>query len=110
MHQPTTVTSTSVARRLTAFVVERFPFALEPVHAAIEAPGGLSGEREAEIDALRAPFEAALRLGLSARGPADVPETTPGVKAADRFGAAIDEIAAACDGVLRRAAIRASLS
>src|SRR6185436_12436744 len=112
MHQQTATTSsvTPIARRLSAFVVERYPFALAPVASAIEAAGGLAGDSETAIDAARAPFESALRGALASLAPVDVAEPTPGVSAAERFRTAVEEIVAACDGVLRRAALRASLT
>ena len=42
-------------------------------------------------------------------GAAGIADTTPGVPAARRFDAAVEKVVRACDGFLRRAAIRASL-
>ena len=55
-------------------------------------------------------FDAALRTRLQNLAPTERVETTPGVDAPGRFELAIDELADACDGFLRRAAIRASLT
>src|SRR5262245_66141583 len=95
-HVTATSTATDLARRLLAFVVERYPFALEPVAAAIEASGGLAAASEDEIEAVRRPFEAALRARISGPGPVDVPDTTPGVTAARRYGAAVEIGRASC--------------
>jgi 2-oxoisovalerate dehydrogenase E1 component len=103
---------TGVARRLATFVVERYPFALEPVLQALEAtaPDGVDA-RAAELDALRPVFKRELARVLSARPIAsDLPETTPRTPAVTRMRQAIDELVDACDGVLRRASLEASLS
>ena len=102
--------ATDLARRLEAFVVERFPFAVAPVRAAFDACKGAVRADEASLDALRATFEAALRSRLQNLAPTERLETTPGVEAPERFQAAIEELVDACDGFLRRAAIRASLT
>ena len=101
---------TSLARRLGAFIVERFPFAAP---AAIEAFGAVraKGAHDEEgIEALRRAFRLELTQRLARMGPTDVGETTPGVQGATRFRLAVDEVADACDGFLRREAIRASLT
>ena len=102
--------ATELARRLEAFVVERFPFAVAPVRAAFDACKRSVGVDEASFEALRATFEAALRARLDNLAPSERAETTPGVDAPRRFQLAIDELVDACDGFLRRAAIRASLT
>ena len=102
--------ATDLARRLEAFVTERFPFAVAPVRAAFDVcksrvtvdPEGLNG--------LRATFEAELRGRLKNIAPTERIETTPGVEAPQRFQQAVDELVQACDGFLRRAAVRASLT
>jgi 2-oxoisovalerate dehydrogenase E1 component len=102
--------ATELARRLEAFVVERFPFGVAPVRAAFDACKGAVRPDEASLDALRATFAAALRARLGNLAPTERVETTPGVDAPQRFQLAIDELVDACDGFLRRAAIRASLT
>ncbi len=102
--------ATELARRLEAFVVERFPFAVAPVRAAFDACKRSVGVDEASFEALRTTFEAALRARLDNLAPSERAETTPGVDAPRRFQLAIDELVEACDGFLRRAAIRASLT
>ena len=103
----------SVARGLGTFVAERFPFALTPVLEAIEATTApdCSPRDEAAIEALRPAFAEELRRRLATHAPpATLDETTPGVSAAERVAAARSELADACDGWLRRAAIEASLT
>jgi 2-oxoisovalerate dehydrogenase E1 component len=103
-----------LAERFAAFVTELYPFALEPASAALAATladaGGDPDRDPGAIDALRAPLADALRAGLHVAPPAGTPQTTPGVEAADRMSAAVDEAVEACDGFLRREAIAASLS
>ena len=100
-----------IAGRLAAFVLERYPFALAAVQAALEPAGALRvSERDASaIDALRP----RMRQELSKRVTLDeveLPDTTPGISAAKRFDAARDELLDGCDGFLRREAIAASLT
>jgi len=102
--------ATDLGRRLEAFVVERFPFAVAPVRAAFDACKGSIRADEASLDALRATFEAALRARLQNLAPTEHVETTPGVDAPQRFQLAIEDLVDACNGFLRRAAIRASLA
>ena len=102
--------ATDLARRLEAFVVERFPFAVAPVRVAFDACKSAVRPDEASLDALRATFEAALRTRLQHLAPTERVETTPGVEAPERYQRAIEELVEACDGFLRRAALRASLS
>ena len=100
-----------VAGRLAAFVVERYPFALAAVQAALEPSGAMRiSQRDASaIDALRP----RLRHELSKRVTLDeveLPDTTPGTSAGKRFDAAREELLDAVDGFLRREAIAASLT
>ena len=73
--------ATELARRLEAFVVERFPFAVAPVRAAFDACKRSVGVDEASFEALRTTFEAALRARLDNLAPSERAETTPGVDA-----------------------------
>ena len=101
-----------VSRHLASFVVERYPFALSDVIAALQvvAPDGIGGTG-AQIDASRAEFRQELARRLKSRAlPPDLPETTPRTAAAARMGEAADELVDACDGFLRRAAIEHSLT
>ena len=102
--------ATELARRLEAFVTERYPFAVAPVRAAFDSCKGAVRADQASFDALRTAFEAALRSRLQNVAPTERMETTPGVDAPARFQLATDELVEACDGFLHRAAIRASLT
>jgi 2-oxoisovalerate dehydrogenase E1 component len=102
--------ATDLARRLEAFVVERFPFAVAPVRAAFDASKSAYKPEEATLDSLRAAFADALRMRLQNLAPTERVETTPGVDAPARFALATDELASACDGFFHRAALRASLT
>jgi len=88
-----------LAARLGAFVAERFPFALDLVRESFDAAGA---------DA-RA-FRAELVRRFQASRPPQLPETTPGVSAAERRTQAIEELADACEGFLGREVIKASLT
>ena len=102
--------STDLARRLEAFVIERFPFAVAPARAAFDVCKSAVKLDEASLDALRPKFAQELRTRLQNIAPIDRTETTPGIEAPARFQTAIDELLDACDGFLRRAAIRVSLT
>ena len=102
--------ATDLARRLEAFVIERFPFAIGPTRAAFDVCKSAVRADDASLEALRPKFAQELRTRLQNIVPTDRSETTPGVDAPVRFQAAIEELLDACDGFLRRAAIRASLS
>src|SRR5262245_31337090 len=102
--------ATDLARRLEAFVVERFPFAVAPVRAAFDAIRTSYKPDEPAFQSLRTAFAEALRTRLQNLAPTERVETTPGVEAPARFAFAIDELAAACDAFLERAALRASLT
>jgi len=102
--------ATDLARRIEAFVIERFPFAAAPVRAAFDACKGAVRADEASLDALRPTFARELLARLKNLAPFEHVETTPGIETPQRFQQAIDELVDACDGFLRRAAIRASLT
>src|SRR6185503_1754774 len=103
---------TGIASRFGAFVAERYPFALEHALDALEAAaGGAEPQSEAEIDALRPAVRRELTRRLQARElPDGLPDTTPRTPASMRLAQAHGELAEACDGFLRRAAIEASLT
>jgi 2-oxoisovalerate dehydrogenase E1 component len=107
---PTVHPATDLAQRLEAFVTERYPFAVAPVRAAFDACKGSVRLDEASIETLRQTFARELRGRLNNIAPTERVETTPGVEAPQRFQQAIDELTAACDGFLRRTALRASLT
>ncbi len=115
------VSTPTLALRLAAFVAERHPFALRPALDAIEDAIAVSGSMphtEEAIEALRQPFRAllanrlddALRPATSSGLQIPIPETTPRVEAARRLREAREEVLEACDGLLRREAIAASLT
>ncbi len=99
-----------LSRRFAAFVLERHPFASAAAIDAFRAVGGADGLSPAEIEQVRATLPAALRAAVQPLAPSDGIETTPGVSAPARRGAAVDELAQACDGFLQRAIIRLSLT
>jgi len=96
--------------RFAAFVVERHPFARGAAVEALEASGGRAARDDAAIEALRRPFAAELRSRLDRVVPPESGDTTPGTSVGQRFAAAAEELADACDGFLRREAIRLSLT
>ena len=101
----------AVARRFAAFVTERFPFAVELALAAWEAAASSPTAADARaLEGLRERLRTQLARRLDDRRlPEDVPETTPRVCAAERMRQAARELEEACDGFMRREAIRASL-
>ncbi len=90
-------TAIDAAERLRLFALERYPFALHVVMESFAAGRGRF------VAALRA------RLGRERQAMVDG-ETTPGVSAAERWTQAVDEIVDACEGLLRRVEIEASLT
>ncbi len=103
--------STDLSRRFETFVVERFPFALQVAREAFATSRPHALRDAAAIDEFRVRFGPKLRGALQSLAlTAAAEETTPGVTAAVRFAAAIDEIIGAVDGFLRRAVLRASLT
>ena len=99
-----------LASRFRAFVAERFPFALGAAAEAFDAADGPAASGEGAIEALRPRLRAELRRRAASSFPPVTGETTPGVAAAARVALAVEELVGACDGFLRRAAIRASLT
>jgi 2-oxoisovalerate dehydrogenase E1 component len=102
---------TDLASRFSAFVGERFPFALAPAREAFrsvcrEDPGRDSGA----IEKLREPLAEALARALDGRPPEGIPETSPGIAAAERLRQARAELLEACDGFLAREAVAADLT
>jgi 2-oxoisovalerate dehydrogenase E1 component len=83
-------------------VLERFPFALEPVRAALQSVR--------PSDDVRTRFAGALEKELRRLNPADLPDTSPGVSAEQRFEYARRELIDACDGFFAREAIADSLT
>ena len=103
---------TGLADRFGAFVAERYPFGLADALDAFEAvTGGRAPRDESDLDRLRSAFRGELTRRLHARAVRpDLPETTPRVPAETRLHQAYLELVDACDGLLRRVAIEASLT
>src|SRR6185295_13755212 len=88
--------ASGVAARLAAFVLERFPFAVTAVQRALaNSPRDL---------------RTAIQRELKTIDIAELPETTPGVDADDRWNIAVAELLNAVDGFMAREAIAASLT
>jgi 2-oxoisovalerate dehydrogenase E1 component len=109
MHGPQPIAET-FRREFGAFILERYPFAATSAREALAAATGAAPVLESGIDRLRDPFTREFRARLQRLAPIDLTDPTPGVTASRRFEQAIDDIVDACDGFLRRAAIRASLT
>jgi hypothetical protein len=102
--------ASSTIQGFAEFVAERFPFAVDVASEAFEAAGGPAARGETAIEAVRRPLSQQLRKRLSKGRVPPGGESTPRVSAAARLAAAVDELVDACDGFVRRAAIRASLT
>ncbi len=101
---------TGVIHGFVEFVTERFPFAAAAASDAFEAAGGPRARGEAAIEAVRGALADQLRTRVSRGKETAAGDTTPGVTAGARMAAAVDELVDACDGFVRRAALRASLT
>ena len=104
--------ASSIDSRFAAFVAERYPFALplamDAFNAAAGGPGRGTDARDPEALQPRLRRELASRLGA---GGVDVgADATPGVTVGDRLAAASAELAEACEGFLRREALKRSLT
>ena len=92
MSSGTTAPATpTLSQRFSAFVVERFPFAIDAAREAFDAAGGSSAQSETEIERVRARIGAELRKRQQPK--IESAETTPGVQARHRFNLAVDELA-----------------
>ncbi len=109
MHGPQPIAET-LRREFGAFVLERYPFAATSAREALAAATGAAPVLESGIDRLRDPFAREFRTRLRRLAPIDLSEPTPGISAKQRFEQAVEDIVEACDGFLRRAAIRGSLT
>ena len=109
-HGTAHVATSTLAARFAAFVTERHPFAAAVAAQAFEAAGGATDRDEQAIESLRRRIGPEVRRRVASLGSRDGGETTPGVTAAERFDSAVEELLQDCDGFLRRAAIRASLT
>jgi 2-oxoisovalerate dehydrogenase E1 component len=101
--RPSAAVSSDLAERLCAFVLDRFPFAVEPVRAALRTVQHLT-------PAAGARFRAALEKDLGKIDIRDLPDVSPRVPAATRLEQARRELLDACDGFLAREVIRSSLT
>ena len=95
--------SPALAERLSSFVLERFPFALDEVRAALRS-------LKAATPDPRQTFRAALEKELQRLDARDLPETSPGVAADVRLKQARQELVDACDGFFAREALAQSLT
>jgi 2-oxoisovalerate dehydrogenase E1 component len=106
--------SPALAERLGSFVLDRFPFALEPVRAALRSirnsSGAGSASRSESRERTRQLFKAALEKELQRLDARDLPETSPGVAADVRLRQARQELIDACDGFFAREVIARSLT
>jgi 2-oxoisovalerate dehydrogenase E1 component len=104
----------ALTSRFVAFVAERHPESFERAAKAFAAvlskTKRSSAGRFETMDAMRKPLRAALRKALGLKAPRGANETTPGIGTATRLRQAEEAIVDACDGFLRREAIRATLS
>ena len=104
MARQTDATAVDLQHRFSAFVTERYPFAaVKAIHAFAAAlrDAGDGGDR---LERARTLFDRQLRGVLKDAAPNVKAETTPGVDAAVRYDAAVDELLQACGAFLRRAA------
>ena len=92
------VPSAALRQRFTAFITERFPFALTAALAAFDTDG----------DACGASLAASVRSSIATGD--RTAEVTPGVFAETRLAQAATEIEGACTGFFRREAIAAGLT
>ena len=101
-----------IGSRFGAFVAERYPHALRlAIDVFEEVLGDAPRWDEAALNAARPVLRAGLERRLAAWSPpATIADTTPGVSAELRLAQARQELVAACDGFLRRAALQASLT
>jgi 2-oxoisovalerate dehydrogenase E1 component len=99
----------SVRRRLSAFVAERYPLALTEAVAAFDAvTEGREPSSDVDLETLRPSFRGELAARLrdrSARLASALDSASRG-----RLDESAEEVSEACDGVLRRASLEASLT
>jgi 2-oxoisovalerate dehydrogenase E1 component len=98
-----TVASSALAERLCSFVLERFPFALDTVRAALRSTPDLTPQS-------RSTFAAALAKEIERIDSRDLPDTAPRVPAHIRLEQARRALLDTCDGFLAREAIAQSLT
>src|SRR6185436_15964818 len=112
MRKTLPVGATGIAARLTAFVLERHPFALPAIRRILDEAGPApSAPDPAAIETFRTNFLAQLDAGLPDLKAADgIPDPTPRVSAGERLEQARRGLRDDCDGFLAREAIAASLT
>ena len=99
---PVAATS-GLEKRLSAFIVDRFPLALRAVQAALQTTPNLAPDAGPR-------FHTSLERELGRIDDAGIPETAPRVTAAERLQQAKEELLDACDGFFAREAVAASLT
>ena len=95
--------SSALAERLCSFVLDRHPFALEAVRAALRAAPPPNPDAPQT-------FLAALHKELQRIDVRDIPDTSPRVSARQRLEQAREELSSACAGFLARESIAAALT
>jgi 2-oxoisovalerate dehydrogenase E1 component len=104
----------TLVSRFAAFVAERHPEALDRASKAFASVVAKSKRKTAapasNLEAMRKPLRAALRKALAQSVPRGDPETTPGIHVSERLRQAERVLLDACDGFLRREAIRLTLT
>ncbi len=93
-----------------AFLTERYPMAVAVASDAFAVAARGVSDPSNLIAQLRRLLEPELRKRLREALPPVATETTPGVSAVSRYQTAVDELVAASDAFLRRAAQRESLT
>lgn len=103
-----------LSSRFAAFVAERHPESVARASKAFAAVLAKTKRSKAApnvaLEAMRKPLATALFKALAVKLPRGTAETTPGVGASERLKQASGAVVDACDGFLRREAIRASLT
>ena len=111
MRKTLPVAAPRIAAKLTAFVLERYPFAVALVQDLLDKSEDVSTRRDAAaIDAFRADFLTRLDQSLSRVRIEGIPDPTPQVSASERFDQARRELREACDSFLARQVLVATLS
>ena len=105
---------TGLVSRFAAFVAERHPASCERATKAFASVSTrarrAAGGPGATLESMRKPLRAALEKALQSKIPRGAGETTPGVSARLRLRQDETAVLDACDGFVRREAIRASLT
>jgi 2-oxoisovalerate dehydrogenase E1 component len=93
-----------------SFVTEQFPFAAAAALSAFDRVVKTAPATARAIDGVRAPLARALRSAIAWPDGDEAIEATPAVSVKTRRSQSVDELVAAVDGFLVRAAIAAGLS